>query len=83
MRYNQLTKEQIKFIIENHTVLKYREIAEELGISKSKVVAQTQYLQEQGVLGKKPRRINWAQSRLTKSSGRPLKASQIRFLTQV
>jgi G:T-mismatch repair DNA endonuclease (very short patch repair protein)/predicted ArsR family transcriptional regulator len=59
MRYNQLTKEQIKFIIENHTVLKYREIAEELGISKSKVVAQTQYLQEQGVLGKKPRRINW------------------------
>lgn len=57
--YKDLTREQIQFIIKNHYTLKYQQIADELKISKTKVVAQTQKLQAKGILGKKPRRINW------------------------
>lgn len=57
--YNDLTREQIQFIIKTHYTLKYQQIADELKISKAKVVAQTQKLQKKGILGKKPRRINW------------------------
>lgn len=57
--YKDLSDSEIKFIIENHYSLKYDEIANALKISKAKVVAQTQKLQERGILGKKPRRRNW------------------------
>ena len=59
--YKDLTREQIQFIIKNHYTLKYQQIADELHISKAKVVAQTQKLQVKGILGKKPRRINWTE----------------------
>lgn len=50
--YKDLSDSEIKFIIENHYSLKYDEIANALKISKAKVVAQTQKLQERGILGK-------------------------------
>ena len=60
-KYNRLTSEQIDFIINHHTDLKYQQIADYLHISKSKVVAQTQDLQRQGIIGVKPRRRNWTE----------------------
>ncbi len=60
-RYKDLNAEQIDFIIKNHNTMHYKEIAKVLDLSVAKVVAQTQKLQKQGVLGKKPLRRTWTQ----------------------
>lgn len=61
-KYKPLTKEQNNFIIENYDVLKYKELAEALNLSVTKIVFWVKQFQQQGIIQEKPRRRNWTKA---------------------
>lgn len=58
--YKQLSDMEIKYIIDNYDKLNYNELANNLKISKAKIVAQCKTLKDQNILNKKEKRYNWS-----------------------